>query len=339
MSNAPIEFIPDRMMSLQNNNNNNYNTNHQIYPNTFSGSLYLRKEEQTPKKRDALNESLEFWRPMAQKMKEIMEIKNTINEFFSYSSSSQQPNIITSLGQIPIIDTIIPPVTITPLQPTPLASAPSPQQQEQKKENTNPGTDLITNLFITSTLVSEEIHRRSRGGEGEEGFITIPQEPSLSPPVNNITSDDNNNDSKKRGEANLSTKNTKKEEEQLEEDSHDIEGHPLSRNKLLIDNKNDGCGGVDHVYLDYDGGEKWVRKKDKFGNFIDACKVITDPLMQVKEYYDQIKKKAGEKIGTKRKEISIRCIREGRRMKDVIKITGKWILYDYPNVQQKNKII
>ena len=140
----------------------------------------------------------------------------------------------------------------------------------------------------------------------------------MSAPVNNITSDDNNNNSKKRGEANLSTKNTRKEEDQLEEDSHDIEGHPLSRNKLLIDNKNDG-GGVDHVYLDYDDGGKWVRNKDKFSNVIEVCKGITDPLMQVKEYYYQIKKKAGEKIGTKRKEISIRRIREGRRMKDVIK--------------------
>jgi len=328
-SNAAMQFIPDIIMNLK-NNNNNYNTNHQVHPNTFSGSLYVRKEEQTPKKRDALDEWLEFWRPKTQQMKEILEIKKFMTELSSSSSSSsssQQPNIITSLGQTPIIDTIIPPVTITPLQPTPLAPAPSPQQ-EQKKENINPGTDLITNLFITSTLVAEEIHRRSRGGGGEEGFSTIPQEPSLSPPVNNITSDDNNNDSKKRGEANLSTKNTKKEEEQLEEDSHDIEGHPLSRHKLLIDNKNDGCGGVDHVYLDYDDARKWLRKKDKFGNVIDACKVITDPLMQVKEYYYQIKKKAGEKIGTKRKEISIRCIREGRRMKDVIKITGKWILYD-----------
>jgi hypothetical protein len=43
---------------------------------------------------------------MTQKMKEIMEIKNAINEFFSYyssssSSSSQQPSIITGLGQTP----------------------------------------------------------------------------------------------------------------------------------------------------------------------------------------------------------------------------------------------
>jgi hypothetical protein len=94
------------MMSLH-NNNNNYDMNHQVHPNSFSSrSSYLRKEEDTPKKRDVLDEILEFWRPMTQKMKEIMEIKNTINEFFSYSSSSlQQPSIITGLGQTPIIET------------------------------------------------------------------------------------------------------------------------------------------------------------------------------------------------------------------------------------------
>jgi hypothetical protein len=37
--------------------------------------------------------------------------------------------------------------------------------------------------------------------------------------VNTTTSNDNNYNSKKRGEANLSTENTK-EEEQLEENSH-----------------------------------------------------------------------------------------------------------------------
>ena len=49
MSNAAIQFIPDMMMSLQ-NNNNNYELNHQVHPNSFSRSSYLRKEEDTPKK-------------------------------------------------------------------------------------------------------------------------------------------------------------------------------------------------------------------------------------------------------------------------------------------------
>jgi hypothetical protein len=36
-----------------------------------------------------------------------------------------------------------------------------------------------------------------------------------------------------------------------------------------------------------------------FGNVIYACKVITDPTIEAKEYYYQIKNKAGENIGTK----------------------------------------
>jgi hypothetical protein len=132
-SNAAIQFIPDIMMSLQ-NNNNNYELNHRVHPNSFSRSLNHRKEEETPKKRDMLDEFLEFWRPITQKMKDLQEIKKTVNEFFSPSSSLQQPSIITSLGQIPIIDPVIPPVTRTALQPTSLtpASVPSAQQQGQK---------------------------------------------------------------------------------------------------------------------------------------------------------------------------------------------------------------
>jgi hypothetical protein len=82
MSNAAIQFIPDMMMSLQ-NNNNNYDMNHQVHPNSFSSrSSYLRKEEDTSKKRDVLDEILEFRRPMTQKMKEIMEIKIPSMNFF-----------------------------------------------------------------------------------------------------------------------------------------------------------------------------------------------------------------------------------------------------------------
>jgi hypothetical protein len=251
MSNAAIQFIPDMMMSLQ-NNNNYYELNHQVHPNSFSRSSYLRKEEDTPKKRDVLDEIIEFWRPITQKMKEIMGIKNTINEFFSYSSSLQQPSIITGLGQTPIIEPIIPPVTRTALQPTPLASAPSPQQQEQKNEKIiNLGTDSVTNSLITSTLMVPDLQRRLREGK-VENLVIAPLE--LSPPTLIITTTyDNNNNSKKREQANLSTENTK-EEEELEEDSHYIEGHPLSRHKLLIDNEHDG-GGVDHVHLDYDDVE------------------------------------------------------------------------------------
>jgi hypothetical protein len=293
MSNAAMQFIPDMMMSLQ-NNNNNYELNHKVHPNSFSSSSSLRKEEDTPKKRDVLDEILEFWRPMIQKMKEIMEMKNTINEFFSYSSSLRQPSIITGLGRTPIIESTIPPVTITPLQPTttttrtttPLASARSPQQQEQKNEKIiKLGTDLLTNLFISSTFKVPDFQRRLREGKVKD-LVIAPLELSPTTPITTTpisTTPDNNNNSKKIEQANLSTENTK-EEEELGEDNHYLEGHPLSRHKLLIDNEHDDGGGVDHVYSDYDDGGKWVREKDMFGNVIDACKVITDPPLEAEEY-------------------------------------------------------
>ena len=90
-------------MSLQ--NNNNYDLNHHRYTQTFSASPYSKKGDDTSKKRDPVDECLEFWRRMSQQIKEVQEIKKTIGEFFSSSPSSlQQPSIITSLGQIPIID-------------------------------------------------------------------------------------------------------------------------------------------------------------------------------------------------------------------------------------------
>ena len=208
MSNANLQFIPDMMMSLQ-NNNNNYKMNHQVHPNSFSRSPYLRKEEDTSKKRDVLDEILEFWRPIAQKMKEIMEIKNTVNEFFSYSSSSlQQPSIITGLGRTPIIDAIIPPpVTTTPLERTTRrVPAPLPQEQEQKKQIIKPGTDFITNLFISYTFRIPDLQRRVREGKVKD-LVIDPLE--LSPPTPIVTTAyDNNNNCKKKEQANLSTENT-----------------------------------------------------------------------------------------------------------------------------------
>ena len=231
MSNAAMQFIPDMMMSLP-NNNNNYELNHKVHPNSFSRSSSLRKEEDTPKKRDAVDEWLEFWRPMAQKMKEIQEIMNTINEFFSYSSSLRQPSIITGLGRTPIIEPIISPVTRTALQPTTtatlLASARSPQQQEQKNEKIiKLGTDVLTNLFISITFKVPDFQRRLREGKVKD-LVIAPLELSSTTPIS--TTPDNNNNSKKIEQANLSTENTK--EEELGEDNHYLEGHPLSRHKI-----------------------------------------------------------------------------------------------------------
>ena len=120
-----MHFIPD-MRSLQ---NNNYDLNYQRYLQAFSASPYSKKEEDISKKRDPLDEFLEFWLPTIQKMKEILEIKNFLNKLSSLSSPSQQHNI-TGLSQTPIIQPIILPVTtITPLQPTPQPVQPS---QEKK---------------------------------------------------------------------------------------------------------------------------------------------------------------------------------------------------------------
>jgi hypothetical protein len=197
----------------------------------------------------------------------------------------QQPSIITGLGQTPIIEPIISPVTRMALQPTPLVSAQSPQQQGQKNEKIiKLGTDLFTDLFITSTFIVPEIQRRLRevGKGGGEVSIIIPREPSLS--HMRTSTFNNNSNSKKREEENLLTENKEQEEEQIEKDSHDIEGHPLSKNELLIDNQHDDGSDVDHVYLVYNDGRKWEENKDTFGNVIDACKTITDPPMEAKDY-------------------------------------------------------
>jgi hypothetical protein len=143
---SAAHFIPN-MMSLQNDNNYHPNQKYQL---TLSSASPYSKKEDPSKKRDILEEILEVWWPSAQKMKEILEIIKTFNEFSSFYSSSQQPNIITSLGRTPIIRPIIPPVTTTPLQQTQPTQL--PQEQEQKKENVNLLTALIANLFITSTL-------------------------------------------------------------------------------------------------------------------------------------------------------------------------------------------
>ena len=275
-------FIPD-LTNLQ--NNNNYDSNHQRYTQTFSASPYFKKGEDTSKKRDPLDEFLEFWRPKIQQMKEVLEIKKFLYELFSFSSS-QQP--ITGLGQTPIIDTISPPVTTTtPLQPTP---APLPQEQEQKKkENINLLTtfiaNLFINLFITSTFMAPDLQRRARGlGKGEDAII-IPQEPSLLPYMMTTTNDNNNNSKKRGGEPNPITENTK--EQELNEDRHDIEEydieeHPSSKSNLLIDNEDDDIinNNIDYYddssnidYYDNSSDISMVIKRDKYGDIYEWYEV------------------------------------------------------------------
>jgi hypothetical protein len=288
-------FIPD-MMSLQ--NENNYHPN-QRYQQTLSSASPYSKIEDTSKKRDILDEFLEFWRPKIQQMKEIREIKN-FNELYSFSSSSQRPSTIAGLAQAPIINTTISPVTTTnPLRPTPPATsaAPAPQEQEQKKEIIRPLNNIIGKSFISSTFMAQELQRRAK----EKGEDIIIDPPELSPPsMITTTSDDNNNNSKKiAGKANLTTESTK--EEELEEDRHDIEEHSSSKANFLIHSDDEGDGGYNFLYfmdgklvIMLDIGGYWVIKKDSLGDVIDTYKVTIDPLLEAQESYYQDKKKAAE---------------------------------------------
>lgn len=299
-----------------------YNQPYGVNVNDMSLGSRQRKE----KEQDIIELIYQIVIEEKEKLRKIKEIKSFFNELYSsYSPSSsylQRSNIITGLGQTPIIDaTIPPPVTRTPLEPTTtttlLVPAPLPQEQEQKKTISKLGTDLFINLFITSTLAAEDFDKRSRaGGEGEDSII-IPQEPSLPRPLSTATSGDNknNNNGIRREESKPMTENTKEEE-----DRDDIEKHPSPKPNLVTD---DDGGGVDHVYSDYDDGEKWLRKKDIHGDINDMYKVITGRLLETQGYYSEVKRKVTENIGTKRKSI-IRCIREGKRI-----LKKSWIIGYY----------
>jgi hypothetical protein len=223
-----------------------------------------------------------------EKLRKIKEIKSFYCELSTLSSSSQQPITVTGLIQTPVIQPIIPPITTTaPLQPTPPQPAQSSQEeeQEQKKMIINPGTDLITNLFITSTFMAPDLQRRARGeGEGEEdSIIIIPQEPSLPPYMMTSTFNISNN-SKKR-EENLLTKNTNKEEpredshdiEEYDIEEYDIEEHPSSKSNLLIDNEDDYvinndiyCDDSSNIdSYDYSSDVSLVIKRDDHGDIYE----------------------------------------------------------------------
>jgi hypothetical protein len=86
-----MHFISD-LTNLQ-NNSNNYDLNYQRYPHTFSAALRKKEEEEDiSKKRDPLEEILQFWRPIVQKIKEILEIRNLFSQI-RYAASQQQPII------------------------------------------------------------------------------------------------------------------------------------------------------------------------------------------------------------------------------------------------------
>ena len=114
-----------------------------------------RKKEQV-----IIDEIYQFVIELRERLRKIKEIKSFIYELSSLSSS-QQSITVTGLGQTPIIQPTIPPIATTvPLQQTPPQPA---QSSQEKKMIINPEIDLITNLFITSTLIVPEIQRRLRG--------------------------------------------------------------------------------------------------------------------------------------------------------------------------------
>jgi hypothetical protein len=96
-STTTMHFIPD-MMSLQ-ENNNSYGLNSQVHRRTFS-TAYHRKEEDTSRKRDLLEEILQLWRPKIKQIKEILEIKNLFSQIQYASSQQQQQQPI--IGSIPV---------------------------------------------------------------------------------------------------------------------------------------------------------------------------------------------------------------------------------------------
>jgi hypothetical protein len=248
----------------------------QFFSHRSLNDLSLESLKGKEKERDVIDECYQIVMEHKEKLRKIMEIKSFYNELSSFSSSQQPTIIISGPGQTPIIDTTIPPVTTTPLQPTPTASASSLPKEEHKEENINPGTALIVNLFITSTLVAQDPQRRTSGAEGED-FIIIPREPSL-PPSITTSLDDNNNDSKKIREANPTIENSK-EGEKLEECRHDIEEHPLSKTNLLVDDDYYYDDEIDYVYF---FGKTRIIKGDIYGNVLSICKLVTNPLLEAK---------------------------------------------------------
>ena len=270
-------FIRD-VTSLQ--NNNNYYQNQRGHPNFFLDP-YLNKEESTSKKRDALDEVIEFWGPQVRKMKEVREIIKSLQECLSpvqqQQQQRQQPYITTTptnLVQTPIIIPIILPLIMTtiptPLQPSPTSSWQQPvsvpkrqelvQEQEQKLKNEFISSEatFVKNLFNTTTLMGQDLQRRIR--EREDPFkapLDVPLPPPI-PTTNTDTSDydnSNNNSKKTAGKANVTTIK-RKEEEKGEEDKQMIEENeqyrkehlPSSNANLPIDNDdndNDGNGDVD----------------------------------------------------------------------------------------------
>ena len=212
-----------------------------------------------------------------EKIREIQEIKSFFNELYYFSSSSQQPNTNTNLGQTPMIRPKIPPVTTAPLEQT--QPAQSSQEQEQKEENINRRAIFSSRLFFDSTFQVEEFQKRIRE-EKIEDFIVTPLKLWPIPIITTITSNDNNNNNniKKSVQANPAIENTK---EEVEQDRSDIEEHSSSKPNLLMDNEDEeaiirNMEYDDSSNIEYDASSSDVSlvvKRDQYGDIYEWYRV------------------------------------------------------------------
>ena len=157
-------FIPD-MMSLQ-KNDNNYGLNSQVHPRTFS-TAYYRKEEDTYKKRDLLEEILQLWRPKIKQIKEILEIRNLFCQI-QYASSQQQQTII---GSIPVGHFSLPSSIDNLASPPPMTFT----------QETDPLKDRIIGYrgFVCETCLANVpltiYHFKENGKQIEAGHFCVPE--------------------------------------------------------------------------------------------------------------------------------------------------------------------
>jgi tetratricopeptide (TPR) repeat protein len=162
-----MHFIPD-MMSLQ--NNNNYGLNSQVHPMTFS-TAYHKKEEDTYKKRDLLEEIIQLWRPKVKQIKEILEIRNLVSQIQYASSQQQQQQPV--IGSIPVGGFSL------PSSIDELASPPPPPPMTFTPE-TDPLKDRIIGYtgFVCETCLANVplaiYHFKENGKQVSAGHFCVP---------------------------------------------------------------------------------------------------------------------------------------------------------------------
>jgi hypothetical protein len=104
----PIDEEEFNMIKDQMSNKSFYHN--QSYPvnDLFMGSWKGKEKEQ-----DIIDEIYQIVMELKENLRKIKVIKSFFYELSYLSSSLQQPSIITGLGQTPIMEQIIPPVTRT----------------------------------------------------------------------------------------------------------------------------------------------------------------------------------------------------------------------------------